>query len=50
MPEPRDDARDDFSVAMLTDQDMGARASITDRDHQLLRVPKGKNNVTPFPI
>jgi hypothetical protein len=50
MPEPRNDARDDLSVAMLTDQNMGTCASITDRDHQLLRVPKGKNNVAPFPI
>lgn len=50
MPEPRNDARDDFSVAMLTDQYMGAPTPITDRDHQLLRVPKGKNDVAPFPI
>ncbi len=50
MPEPRDDARNDFSVAMLTDQDMGSGASIADWDHQLLRVPKGKNDVAPVPI
>jgi hypothetical protein len=50
MPEPGNDACDDFSVAMLTDQYMGTRTSITDRDHQLLRMPKSQNNVAPFPI
>jgi len=50
MAESRDDARDDFSVTMMADEDVGPCSPITDRNHQLLGMPKGQNNVTPFPI
>ncbi len=48
--ESRDNARDDFAVAMLADQHMGTRSSIPDRNHQLLSVPKGQNNMATFTI
>jgi hypothetical protein len=50
MTEPRDDARDDFSIAVLADEHMGSRSPIADRDHELLRVPKGQNDVAPLSI
>ena len=39
-----------FAVAMLADQHMGPRSAVPDRDHQLLGMPKGQNNVTAFTI
>jgi len=50
MAEPCNDARDDFSITMLADQDMGAGSPIADRDHELLGVPKRQNNVAPVSI
>jgi hypothetical protein len=50
MTEPRNDARNDFSIAMLADQDMGARSPIADRDHELLGVPKSQNDMAPVPV
>jgi hypothetical protein len=40
MPESRDDPRDNLTVAMLTDQHLGAGATIPVQHHQLLRMPK----------
>lgn len=50
MAKSRDDARDDFAVAMLADQHMGTRSAIPNRDHQLLGMPKGQNDVSTFAI
>jgi hypothetical protein len=50
MTKPRDDPRDDFPITMLADQYMGTSSPIADRDHQLLRMPEGQNNVAPFSI
>ena len=50
MAESCDDARDDFPVAMLADQHMRTRSAIPDRNHQLLGMPKGQNNVTAFTV
>ena len=50
MPEPRNDPRNDFPVAMLTDQHMRTSASVAEQHHQLLRVPEGKNDVASISI
>jgi hypothetical protein len=50
MPESRDDARDDLTVLMLTDQHVGPCSAITGRDHELLRVPKRENDVPALAI
>jgi hypothetical protein len=50
MAEPGDNAGDDFSVSMLADQHVRPRSPIAHRDHQLLGVPKGKHDVTSFPV
>jgi len=50
MAESRNDPRNDFSIAMLADQDMGARSSIPYGNHQLLSMPKCQDNGAPFPI
>ena len=50
MPETGDDARDDLSVSMLTNQHRAAGASIPKGNHQLLSMPEGKNNMASVPI
>lgn len=50
MPELGNDARDNFSVAMTTDQHVGTRSSVADRNHQLLGMPKSQYNVATLPI
>src|SRR6476469_5019090 len=50
MPKPRNDPRDDFPIAMLANQHMGTGSSIPDRNHQLLGMPKGQDNVASFPV
>ena len=50
MTEARNDARDDFSVSMLADQHGAAGASIAERDHELLGVPKGQDNMATLAI
>lgn len=44
MTEPGDDAGDNFSVAMLTDQHMRPGSTVPERNHQLLGMPKGQND------
>jgi hypothetical protein len=48
--ESGDNASNDFSVPMLTDQHLRARSTIPEGDHQLLRMPESQNNVAPLPI
>jgi hypothetical protein len=48
--ESGDNARDDFSVPVLTDQHMRTRSTIPEWDHQLLRMPESQNDVAPLPI
>lgn len=48
--ESRNDPRNDFSIAMLADQDMSARSPIPYRNHQLLSMPKCQDNGAPFSI
>src|SRR6185437_5003558 len=48
--EPRDDPCDDFPIVMLADQHMGTGSSVTDRNHQLLSMPKRENDAASFPI
>lgn len=50
MAKPRNDARDDFPIAMLADQHMGAGSPIADRDHELLGMPKCQYDVAPVSI
>jgi hypothetical protein len=50
MPKPRNDPGDDFPIAMLANQHMGTGSSIPDRNHQLLGMPKGQDNVASFPV
>jgi hypothetical protein len=48
--ESSDDPGDNFSVSMSADEHMRTFSSVTDRNHQLLGMPKRKNDVSPFPI
>jgi hypothetical protein len=50
MPESRDNAGDDLTILMLADQDVGACSTIAYRDHELLRMPKRKNDMPPLTI
>ena len=50
MPEFGNDARNDFSILMLADQHVRAWASITDRNHELLRMPKRQNDIATLAI
>jgi hypothetical protein len=50
MPESRDDASNDLTILMLTDQYIGLRTTISYRDHQLLRMPKREDDVPPLMI
>ncbi len=44
MPEPGNDAGDNFSVAMLADQHMRPRPAIPERNHQLLGMPESQDD------
>jgi hypothetical protein len=44
MTEPGNDAGDNFSVAMLTDQHMRPGPAIPEGNHQLLGMPEGQND------
>ena len=44
MAEPGNDAGDNFSVAMLTDQYMRPRPAIPKRNHQLLGMPESQDD------
>jgi len=46
--ESLDDARDDLSVLMLTDQDMRLSATIRKRHHELTGMPKSKDEPCAF--
>ncbi len=50
MAESRNDPGDDFTVAVLADQDMRALSTVTERDHELLGVPKRQDDMAPFAI
>lgn len=50
MPKSRDDPRNDLTILMLADQHVGSRSTIACRDHQLLRVPKGEDDVPTLTI
>lgn len=50
MAEPGNDAGDDFSIAMLTDQHMRPRPAIPERNHQLLGMPERQNDGSLFAI
>jgi hypothetical protein len=45
MPEPGNNARNDLPVPVLTDQHMGTGSTIAERNHQLLRMPEGQNDM-----
>jgi hypothetical protein len=47
---PGDDPGDDFPIAMSADEHMSTGPPIADRNHQLLGMPEGQNNVAPLPI
>jgi hypothetical protein len=50
MPKSRDDARDNLTVLMLADQHVGPCSTIACRDHELLRVPKRKDDMPALTI
>jgi hypothetical protein len=50
MPESRDDARDDFTILMLADQYVSPCSTIACRDHELLRMPKRKDDMPTLTI
>lgn len=50
MAESRNDARDDLTVLMLADQHIGSCSTIPDRDHELLRMPKCKDDMLALTI
>ena len=50
MPESRDDARDDLTILMPADQDVRFCSPIAYRDHELLRMPKRKNDMPSLTI
>ena len=50
MTEFGDDSRNNFSILMLANQHVRARPPVADRDHELLGMPEGQNNVASAPI
>ena len=50
MAKPGDNAGNDFSVAMLTDQHVRPGSAVPEGNHQLLGMPKCQNNGSRFPI
>src|SRR5262245_1693286 len=50
MTEARNDASNDLAVAVLTDQNMRPRTAIPRRNHELLSMPEGEDNVASAPI
>jgi hypothetical protein len=48
--ESGDDASNNFSIPVLTDQHMGTGSAVTERNHELLGVPKRQDDMPPFPI
>jgi hypothetical protein len=50
MPESGDDARDDLAILMLADQHVGLCTTISYRDHELLRMPKRKDDMPALTI
>jgi hypothetical protein len=50
MPESRDDASNDLTILMLTDQHVGLGTTISYRNHELLRMPKREDDVPPLTI
>jgi hypothetical protein len=50
MTEAGDDAGNDFSITVLTDQNMRPRSAIPRRNHELLGMPKGQDDVASAPI
>ena len=49
-PEPFNDARNDLTVLMLTDQNMGERSPVGQRHHELTGMPEGDDDPLPFPV
>lgn len=49
-PEPLDDARNDFAVLVLADEDMRARAAIGQGHHELTGMPEGDNDTFAFMV
>jgi len=47
VPEPGDDARDHFSIAMPADQDMRPLSAISQRNHELLGMPEREDDGLP---
>jgi len=45
MSECGNDPRNDLSILMLADQHVSARPSVAERNHELLSVPEGQDNV-----
>ena len=50
MPESCDDAGNDFSILMLADQHVRTGSPVADRNHELLGVPKGQNDIATVAI
>src|SRR5690348_17102210 len=50
MAEMGDDRGDNLAVAVLADEHMAAGATIAKRNHQLLRVPEGENDIAAVAI
>jgi hypothetical protein len=46
--EPRDDPLDQFAVAVPADEHIGFRSAISERHHQLLRVPERDDHPPPL--
>ena len=50
MTEAGNDACNDFAIAVLTDQNMRPCSAISRRNHELLGMPEGQDNVASAPI
>src|SRR5690348_11697282 len=50
MTEVGNDAGNDLAIAVLTNQDISPRSPIPRRNHELLGMPEGEDNVPSAPI
>lgn len=50
MPEFGNDSRDNFSILVLADQHVRAGSTVADRDHELLGMPKGQDDVAAITV
>lgn len=50
MTESGDDASNNFSIPVLANEHMGTGSTVPERNHELLGVPEGQDDMPPLPI